>query len=146
MSGRLRIVAAISLLALLLLASGCATGTTGPGSPGTASGPVSLSEKDDGSNVTLGVGQKLEVVLKSNQTTGYQWAIDTKPEACLEQVDEPTYDSASGSTGMVGAGGKETWVFEGKSAGTTPLKLKYWRSFEPTAAPAATFEVIVEVK
>jgi len=104
--------------------------------------PLELTSKDSGSQQTLAVGQQLKITLDANPTTGYLWAVDAVPDQ-LEQSGDPVYSSRSGA---MGAGGTEVWTFVGKSAGTRPLKLKYWRSFEPTAAPAKAFEVTVDVR
>jgi len=104
--------------------------------------PLELTSKDSGSEQTLAVGQQLKITLDANPTTGYLWAVDEVPDQ-LEQSGEPEYSSESGA---MGAGGTDVWTFMGTSAGTGTLKLKYWRSFEPTVAPVETFEVTVEVR
>ena len=58
-------------------------------------------------------------------------------------MGEPEYTAGSSA---LGAGGTEVWTFVGKSAGDGTLELKYWRSFEPTATPAGTFEVKIGVE
>jgi len=110
----------------------------GPNSPA----PLELTSKDSGSEQSLAVGQQLRITLDANPTTGYLWAVDAVPDQ-LEQSGEPEYSSESGA---MGAGGTDVWTFVGKSAGKGTLKLKYWRSFEPTVAPVETFEVTVDVR
>jgi inhibitor of cysteine peptidase len=110
--------------------------------PGAAS-PLELRAADTGSRQTLGVGQQVKISLDSNPTTGYRWAIDGTLPPQLEQVGESDYAARSKA---IGAGGVEVWTFIGKSTGAGTLRLKYWRSFEPTAAPARNFEVGVEVR
>jgi inhibitor of cysteine peptidase len=146
MSKPLRVTVLISLCVLLLSASCCTGGTAKAPAGSGAVAPVKLGAKDNATNVLLRVGQQVSVVLDSNPTTGYQWAIENTPAVCIAQVGESTYTSAPNPSGMKGVGGTEKWVFEGKSPGQTKLKLKYWRSFEPTAAPASTFEVNVQVR
>jgi inhibitor of cysteine peptidase len=116
-----------------VLAAGCTA----------ASGPVELTADSSGSTQQLSVEQELRITLASNQTTGYRWAVDGVVPSQLEQVGEPTYSSEST---MVGAGGQEVWTFKGAQTGSGELRLKYWRSFEPTAQPAETFSVTVNVK
>ena len=133
---RVRLVLAAGTLAFAVLSlAGC-------GSP-TPQGPLELTSADKGSTQRLAVGQELRVTLESNPTTGYRWAVDGDLPTQLEQMGEPSYKAESK---MVGAGGQEVWAFKGAKAGTADLKLKYWRSFEPTAQPAETFSVTVEVK
>lgn len=130
-AGHLRIALVGILLAGLLVACG-------PRTPG----PIELSAADSGSQQTVAAGQQLKISLDSNPTTGYRWAVDGSVPPQLEQVGEPAYSTESNA---IGAGGVETWTFSGKSAGSGTLKLKYWRSFEPTAAPAETFQIEVAV-
>jgi inhibitor of cysteine peptidase len=105
--------------------------------------PIDLTMKDSGSNQVLAVGQELRITLDSNPTTGYMWAPDGQIPGQLSRIGESDFRETSAA---IGAGGIETWVFKAKSVGEGKLKLKYWRSFEPTAAPAQTFEVGVTVK
>lgn len=110
---------------------------------GCSPGPIDLTQKDSGSAQTLAKGQEMRVTLESNHTTGYQWAVDGDLPEQLTLVGQPEYKAESN---LVGAGGTEVWTFMGKSSGEGTLKLKYWRSFEPTAEPADTFEVSVKVE
>jgi inhibitor of cysteine peptidase len=83
------------------------------------------------------------ISLDANPTTGYQWGIDGALPEQLAQVGDAKYASDSKA---IGSGGTEVWTFAGQGSGEGTLKLKYWRSFEPTAAPADTFVVKVTVK
>jgi inhibitor of cysteine peptidase len=131
------------LAAMVLVATlGFAAVAAGGCSPASSS-PLELTAEDAGSTQQLAVGQEMKVTLESNQTTGYRWAVDGEVPPQLEQVGEPTYNSESK---MIGAGGQEIWTFKGAQTGSAELKLKYWRSFEPTTEPAETFVVTVDVK
>jgi inhibitor of cysteine peptidase len=121
-------------VALVVSLVACAPKTTAP---------LELASAQSGSRQTLAVGQLLKISLDSNPTTGYRWAVDGALPPQLEQVGQSKYTAQSSA---IGAGGVEVWTFVGKSVGTGALKLKYWRSFEPTAAPVGTFEVGVEVR
>lgn len=134
MAGRRVILLAIGLAACAALSLGCTS---------TPPAAVELNAKDSGSTQQLAIGQELVITLTSNPTTGYRWAVDgTLPEQ-LEQVGESTYSSEST---LAGAGGQEVWTFRGVQPGSAELRLKYWRSFEPTAQPPETFAVTVDVK
>jgi inhibitor of cysteine peptidase len=105
--------------------------------------PLEVGSAGAGSIQTLAVGQQLRVSLDSNPTTGYRWAVDGALPPQLTQVGESKFTAQSSAAG---AGGVEVWTFVGKSAGAATLRLKYWRSFEPTAAPANAFEVRIDVR
>lgn len=117
----------------LVLVGGCAANKS----------PVDVSVADNATTRQLVTGQKLRVSLESNPTTGYRWALDGSLPAQLAQVGQPQFTSHSNA---VGSGGTELWTFVAKSSGTAPLRLKYWRSFEPTVPPIATFSLNVEVR
>jgi inhibitor of cysteine peptidase len=129
------------VLMLAVLGLGLATLTAGCGS--ASQGPIQLTAKDSGSNQTLAVGQELRIALDSNPTTGYMWSVDGAIPEQLSQTGDSEFKETSAA---IGAGGIETWSFKAKSTGEGRLKLKYWRSFEPTAAPAQTFDIGVTVK
>lgn len=109
----------------------------------SSAGPVTLTEADDGRTQQLAVGQELQVSLEANPTTGYRWAIDGDLPPELEQVGEPEYKADSSA---IGSGGRETWIFSAVKSGSAALRLKYWRSFEPTVEPVATFSASVMVE
>lgn len=139
----------VSLLGIALLSAGCAARSAKTSAePAIALAPVQLTGADSGSAVTLRPGQKLRIVLDSNPTTGYRWAVDGAIPPVLSQAGDAVFASSAASSNppIVGAGGTETWVFEGKTAGHAKLRLKYWRSFEPTATPISTFGVTVTVR
>jgi len=131
MTRRLRtLVPLAAVLALLVVLSACAAQT------------LELTKDDDGSTQSLDTGQQMAIGLEANPSTGYAWAVDGELPAQLTQSGEPEYAAESG---LVGASGVETWRFTAAEPGEGVLKLKYWRSFEPTVAPIETFSVTVEV-
>lgn len=112
---------------------------------GCSSGRVEMTEADNGSRQKIAVGQELRVTLESNPSTGYHWDIDGALPAQLEQIGSSEY-TQGGGPGMTGAPGTEAWTFKGRTTGEAQLKMKYWRTFEPTATPAETFAVDVTVE
>ncbi len=125
---------AVLVLALLVPLAACAGG-----------GTKKLSDADSGKSVQLKQGEKLEITLESNPTTGYSWDVDSVDEGVLRMVGKPEYKAESK---RIGAGGKTTFVFEAASSGKTTLKLVYHRPWEKgkKKEPVKTFEVTVEVK
>jgi len=127
------VTAVLAAVCALALVAGCAE------KPAT----VELSGSDSGTAAQLAVGQELRISLDANPTTGYAWALDGALPAQLEQVGDPEY---SADTGAIGSGGTEVWTFFARETGTATLGLKYWRSFEPTVPPVATFTVDLDVR
>lgn len=128
------VVKVMPAVLLIVALSACAADGTSP---------LELTGQDSGSRQSLAPGQPLEITLDSNPSTGYRWAIDGTVPPQLEQSGEPQYSSESD---LAGGGGTEVWRFTGKSAGMGTLRLKYWRSFEPTAVPDDSFEVSIDVQ
>lgn len=105
--------------------------------------PAQLTAQDDGGSVVLVPDQELVISLESNPTTGYRWELDGPTPDMLTQLGEPDFTAQSQA---MGAGGTEVWRFRATSPGAGALRLKYWRSFEPTVPPVETFEVGVTVE
>ena len=135
MARRLVALVVAALLAMTVVGAAGCTGSTPT--------PLELTQKDSGSTKQLAVGQTMKISLDSNPTTGYRWGIDSELPPQLQQVGEPIFTPSSSA---MGASGTEVWTFSGKSAGNGELKLKYFRSFEPTATPPQAFSVTIDVR
>lgn len=98
--------------------------------------------------VELHVGQKVELSIAGNPTTGYNWKITSLPEG-LVQVGEPAYvqDPADGPGGerRVGVGGRFIFTLVGEKPLEGVVKLAYARPWEKDVAPVQTAEVKVRV-
>lgn len=144
-----------ALLAVLLLAAGCASGDGTPtsaepdrgGEPSVVpGGEVVLSAEDDGTSIELRAGQELVVTLESNPTTGYRWEVSEVDESVLSELGEAEFQEApKEDEQIVGVGGTETFRFA-SAPGSTTLTLVYHRSWEKDVEPAATFTVEVTVR
>ncbi|OFW58666.1 MAG: hypothetical protein A2133_08075 [Actinobacteria bacterium RBG_16_64_13] len=102
-----------------------------------------LDAEDNGTTITVKVGDEIQVVLKGNSTTGFSWMATLSEEdaGILEQIGEPTYVPDSQ---LIGAGGTYTFTFKAVAAGDAALKLVYLRPWE-SVPPLETFEVRVLV-
>jgi len=98
--------------------------------------------------VDLLVGQRLELVVAGNPTTGYVWKSVAVPEG-LDQVGEPQYvqDPADGPGGQrrVGVGGRFIFTFVAAKPLEGVVRLAYARPWEKDKPPAQTAEVRVRV-
>jgi inhibitor of cysteine peptidase len=99
-------------------------------------GRVQLREHDAGRTIDLRQGDRLEVALPGNPTTGYMWERAGGDDAVLRLAGEPAFQPDSGA---LGSGGVVTLVFEASNAGQTTLTLVYRRAFEPNVPPLKTF-------
>lgn len=88
-------------------------------------------------------GDTLEVILKGNPTTGYNWEVDYVDSAILRQVGKTEFKADRKTRG---SGGIITMRFEALASGQTVLRLIYHRPFEKGVPPVQTLEVAVVVK
>ncbi|MBI4673171.1 MAG: protease inhibitor I42 family protein [Chloroflexi bacterium] len=106
-----------------------------------------LTETDNGSKLTLHVGDVLNLALDSNPSTGYSWHLTQNDEQVLLPLGEPQF-TLGNQTPMPGAGGTETFQFKAVGKGQTTLTLVYMRPWEKdtTPTPQNTFSVTVTVE
>ena len=99
----------------------------------------------DGSNTAIRVkpGERFAISLESNPTTGYKWHLpDIQEKNILALIGSKYYPSGAR---LIGAGGRERWVFRASGPGKVSLHFKYFRPWEkdPSAAKEAVFNVEV---
>jgi inhibitor of cysteine peptidase len=111
--------------------------------PGPGGGAKQITKADVGKTIEVAKGSNLEVALDGNPTTGFTWSVKTVDANILKQAGEPTFKADSGA---MGAGGKQTFVFNTVNAGQTALLMEYSRSWETGVPAAETFMVTVVVK
>ncbi len=128
----------VVLVALLLVPfAGCGSSTA----PSPV--PVVVTEAQNGTSVTLQVHGTLAVRLSASPSTGYQWQVDTYPAGEVLRGSGSGYDAPN--TTLLGAPGTSWWNFDAVSDGSTSLKLRYVRPWEPTTAlQEFTLNVIVQ--
>lgn len=94
------------------------------------------------------VGQKLEVVVAGNPTTGYSWKVTSLPEG-MAQVGEPAYvqDPADGPDGrrLLGVGGRFIFTLVGSKPVEGAVQLAYSRPWEKDTPPIQTLALRVKV-
>jgi len=105
-----------------------------------------LGKDDSGREITLKVGEKFQVTLESNPTTGYQWDVDDVDESVLKQQGDSSYSAETSNPNIVGSGGEETFTFEAVGTGNTTLKLVYHRPWEEGVEPVEIFTLRVVVE
>jgi len=100
-----------------------------------------MTESDSGKTVEVDVGDKLELSLQENATTGYRWEIEDLDHKIISVKDED-YQPASGK---VGSGGSKKWSLKAIAPGKTECRLKLWRQFEGNSSVQKRFSVTVIV-
>lgn len=106
---------------------------------------IEKNENDANSTVEMKSGDTLEITLKANPTTGYQWVITSVDSSLLINTDTE-YKTSQTSRKIVGSGGKSIFRFKAKKSGKTDLRLIYHQPFEKNIPPVKTFQLTVIVK
>lgn len=103
---------------------------------------ISIGPDNIAQVASLGVGQELEISLRANPSTGYQWIVASSDATLLAQIGEPAFVA---DTDLIGASGTMTFRFEALEVGESTLQLHYLRPWE-NAAPIDIVEVTVTVR
>ncbi|NPV91192.1 MAG: protease inhibitor I42 family protein [Firmicutes bacterium] len=102
---------------------------------------VMIDESYNDQAVSLVRGDRLELTLPGNPSTGYSWSYVEVPD---EKVLKPEKQWIGEGSGLVGSPQDYHWEYLAAGAGETCIKLKYSRSWE-TRPPARAFSVHVKV-
>jgi inhibitor of cysteine peptidase len=137
---------AMVMLAMLFL-TGCATQsdqqskTTLAGS--RENGLLVVTQDDNNRIAELQVGERLEISLPENPTTGFNWAVDENDRRILT-LDDTAYIPPV-EAGFIGARGQRIFTFTARQPGEVALKLKYWRFLGGDGSITERFGVTVRV-
>jgi inhibitor of cysteine peptidase len=122
----------IALLAAALLVASCG---------GDDASAVVLEQTDSGSEVTLDVGDRVDVQLDANPTTGYRWELAPLPDGIV--LVSSDFEEPGGS--LVGAPGTQTFVFDAVAAGSGILRLEYIRPFDDLPVADKIVEYVLTI-
>lgn len=140
----MRVPAAIAAsFAILFLSAGCSAQSASDAKPGPAA-------------YVAAPGERFDIRLEANPSTGYQWEIGTPLDDKIVRLvgsdfqrgptASPSASAADGAAPLVGQGGIETWRFEAVAHGRTTIELIYRRPWEKDVAPARRAVYAVEVR
>jgi len=103
---------------------------------------IQVDRSYDGREVTIAVGEIVEISLAENPTTGFRWDLEVKPEPACTLV-RSTFEPA---TGPPGKGGTHRWQFRAVRSGTGEIVLEYRRPWERNTPPGQTFKLSLRVQ
>jgi inhibitor of cysteine peptidase len=115
------------LLVTIVMVSGCAasSSTPTPTLPPTAASPSLLPEPSDPTQlITLQTGEAFDIVVPSNPSTGYHWAIIPELDETIVQSTGQSYVAEQPI--LPGSGGMDVWTFQAVGAGETTIVLGYY--------------------
>ena len=119
-----------SALVMALAMAGCGDSETDS---------TEITQADDGTVVSVANGGTIEIVLRGNPTTGYQWEVAATDESLLTSAGS-TYAADSDA---IGSGGTYRFQFNAAAAGEVRLQMVHKRSWEPDVLQ--TFEVTIRI-
>ncbi len=143
------VLSLILVLLLPLLALGCKSEE--PAAPET----IELSCDDFAAqnhitrNVELSKSGSLTVSLCSNPTTGFSWGETPEvsaPSVIAQESHNFVEPQVGGDVPIVGAPGKDVWVFNSLEAGTATISMSYSRPWEGGEKDVQTLVLNVTVK
>ena len=103
---------------------------------------VELDATDSLSEVSLDVGDQLDVSLEANPTTGYSWELGPLPEGL--QLVSSEFEEPGGS--LVGAPGMQLFVFDVVGAGGGILRFEYVRVFDDPVVAEQVVEYVLTIE
>lgn len=150
MSGR--VLTALLITAVPLLACAGPTDTPGPGpqrGPQTTTIQITyddlLNQNNIRRDVTISVGDFLQVSLGSNASTGYRWSEQMQisdPDVLMQTGHE----AIAPRTAMPGAAGSEVWMLQAMGPGRSTVSTTYGRPWPGGEQDTWTFTADVTVK
>lgn len=103
---------------------------------------IVATRETDGQLITLRKGDKLQVRLEENATTGYSWTVlNQNPLVCRQLSDEFMGPNST----LVGAPGIRVMTFEAIAPGDGVLLFNYLRPWEKDRQPAAKVTLPIRV-
>jgi inhibitor of cysteine peptidase len=102
---------------------------------------IHVGEAGQGQELTVAIGELVELALPESPSTGYRWAIQDSSGDVWTLRDD-TFQSLPGG---IGQGGIRRWQFEAVRPGRAAIALHYRRPWETDVAPARAFTLGLRV-
>ena len=102
---------------------------------------VALDGADSLSEVSLDIGDQLDVELEANPTTGYSWELGPLPDGL--QLVSSDFQEPGGS--LVGASGTQLFVFDVVGPGSGILRFEYVRVFDDPVVAEKIVEYVLTI-
>lgn len=122
-------------LASVVLVAGCTLSPLADTPPTTQERAAAVSTDLRGYRIDLRTGERAEIRLPGNRSTGYRWTLVDPVPALVRQTEGARYGTSG--TSLPGAPGMEIWTFEAASPGVGLLMFEYRRPFDPPNLPPA---------
>ncbi len=107
---------------------------------------IQVDETYNGREVTIQVGETLEVSLSENASTGHQWSIPPEVKRKLTPTLHEKEETVEAASGPPGKSGVRHLYFETGAPGIAELEVHYRRPWETNKQPARRFKLRVVVQ
>ena len=104
---------------------------------------VILQKQDSGKEITVKVGQDIQIELEGLGGTGYWWYVENFDARPMELLSEKTKSVSDGRAGRPVLG---LWTFRAKNPGTVEINLDYYRIWEGSDKAIDHFQVRIKVE
>ena len=115
----------VRITTVFLAAVGLAIGALAASAPASAqansTGEVTLTVTELPGQVRLMPGEKIELTLQTNRTTGYQWSASTSGKKKGIKVSKGEYTPSASV--LVGAPGTTTWMITARKPGKATVEI-----------------------
>lgn len=106
---------------------------------GSSPAPSDASEP-----LRVGAGERFEVVLRANHSTGFEWALADSAGLGPIRLEGRRYEVPRALRRRDGAGGTETWTFRALAPGEGAIALVYRRPWgDHLTADSTRFRVLI---
>lgn len=109
--------------------------------PPETSAMVVIRQTEAGQTIEVRVGDRVEILLDENPSTGYRWEIVASDRELLTEIASSFLQS---DAGRPGGGGVRRFELAVNAPGETTLVLELRRPWETEQAPAETFSVTIQ--
>ena len=106
-------------------------------------GEMKLTRGDNGKEITVKIGDVLQIELERSGGTGYEWYLDQSYKKYFEVVGEDT--ETRQSRGLVGTPVVRKWKLRAIERGETDVRLLLYREWEGKDKAVETFKVRVKI-
>jgi inhibitor of cysteine peptidase len=106
-------------------------------------GMSSVTEADNGRELTLSRGDTLEVSLPATSGTGYTWQAAPIADSLVKPVGDMKFKV---DNERPGATGHQIFRYSVESSGTGSLEMRYVRPWEKDTPPAKVFRILLIVR
>ncbi len=102
---------------------------------------VKLTRGDDGKEISIKIGNVLQIELERSGGTGYEWYLDKSYKKCFKLLREDT--ETRQVQGLVGTPVVKTWELRAIKRGETEIRLHLYREWEGKDQAVETFKIRV---